>query len=64
MLILSRRTDESVVIGDDIIIQILSVRGGHIRLGIMAPRDISVHRQEVYDRIKVQEARKEEDEVE
>ena len=51
MLVLSRKLDESIVIGKDITIQVLDVRGGQIRLGITAPRDVSVHREEVYERI-------------
>jgi carbon storage regulator len=53
MLVLTRKLDESIRIGDDIIIQILSARHGQIRLGITAPRDISVHREEIYNLIHV-----------
>lgn len=52
MLVLSRFPDESIMIGDDIRIMVVEVRGGKVRLGIDAPREISVHRQEVYDCIK------------
>ncbi|MFU8798206.1 MAG: carbon storage regulator CsrA [Gammaproteobacteria bacterium] len=52
MLVLSRKPDESIIIGDNIIIQILSSRGNHIRLGITAPTDISVHREKIYKLIK------------
>ena len=51
MLVLSRRADESLFIGDDIKITILDIRGGQVRIGITAPDDIKVHRQEVYQRI-------------
>ena len=51
MLVLSRRADESLYIGDDIKITILDIRGGQVRLGFTAPDDIKVHRQEVYQRI-------------
>jgi carbon storage regulator len=51
MLVLTRKLDESIIIGDNIIIQILDSRAGQIRIGITAPRDISVHRHEVYERI-------------
>jgi carbon storage regulator len=51
VLVLSRRIGESIVIGDHITITILEVRGDHIRLGIDAPRDVSVHRSEVADAI-------------
>ena len=52
MLVLSRRADESVFIGDDIKITVLDIRGGKVRLGITAPESIKVHREEVYQRIK------------
>lgn len=52
MLILSRRTDESIVIGDEVTITILSVKGKQVRVGITAPPDVSVHREEIYERIQ------------
>ena len=52
MLVLSRQKDESIIIGDDIEITIVDVRGDKVRLGITAPREISVHRREVYDAIQ------------
>jgi carbon storage regulator len=52
MLVLSRRADESMFIGDDIKITVLDIRGGQVRLGITAPESIKVHREEVYQRIK------------
>ncbi len=52
MLILSRRTDESIVIGDEVTITILSVKGKQVRIGINAPPDVSVHREEIYQRIQ------------
>jgi len=52
MLILSRRTDESIVIGDEVTITILSVKGKQVRIGITAPPDVSVHREEIYQRIE------------
>lgn len=51
MLVLSRYCDESVCIGDDIVITIVDVRSDRVRLGIQAPSNVSVHRQEVYDAI-------------
>ncbi len=48
MLVLTRRSGESVMIGDDVVVTVLEVRGDVIRLGIGAPRDIQVHREEVY----------------
>jgi len=52
MLILSRRTDESIVIGDEVTITILSVKGKQVRIGINAPPNVSVHREEIYQRIR------------
>ena len=51
MLILTRKVNESLVVGDDIKLTVLGIKGGQIRIGISAPRDIAVHRQEVYERI-------------
>lgn len=51
MLILTRKLGESIRIGDDITLTVLSVKGNQIRLGVDAPRDVEVHRQEIYDRI-------------
>lgn len=52
MLVLSRRIGESVVIGNDVVVTVLEVRGDIIRLGIDAPRDVTVHRQEVFEAIE------------
>jgi carbon storage regulator len=52
MLILGRRTDERIVIADDIVVTVVECRKGHCRLGITAPDHITVHRQEVYDAIQ------------
>lgn len=52
MLILTRKPGESLIIGDDVIVTVLGVRGGQVRIGIDAPKSISVHRQEIYDKIK------------
>ena len=51
MLILTRRVGESVIICDDITITVLGVRGNQVRLGVNAPKDVSVHREEIYKRI-------------
>ncbi|HRX78004.1 MAG: carbon storage regulator CsrA [Planctomycetaceae bacterium] len=52
MLVLSRHRDESIMIGDDVVITIVDIRGDKVRLGIDAPQHIPVHRQEVYDAIQ------------
>ena len=52
MLVLSRQRDESIMIGDDVEITIVDVRGDKVRLGITAPQEIPVHRKEVYETIK------------
>jgi len=52
MLVLSRKKDEKIVIGDNITIMVTEIRGDKVRLGIDAPRDMSVHREEVYEAIK------------
>ena len=56
MLVLSRHRDESIMIGDDIVITIVDIRGDKVRLGIDAPQAIPVHRQEVYDAIQRENA--------
>ena len=52
MLVLSRQRDESIIIGDNVIVTIVDVRGDKVRLGIEAPREVSVHRREVYEAIQ------------
>ena len=52
MLVLSRQRDESIIIGDDIVVTIVDVRGDKVKLGIDAPQDVSVHRREVYEAIR------------
>ena len=52
MLILTRRIGETLIIGDDVNITVLGVKGNQVRLGINAPKDVSVHREEIYLRIK------------
>lgn len=52
MLILTRKVGESLLIGDDISVTVLSIRGNQVKIGINAPKDVSVHREEIYQRIK------------
>lgn len=52
MLILSRNYGQSIIIGDDITVTVIEVRGNQVRLGISAPRDITVHREEIYRKIQ------------
>lgn len=52
MLVLSRQLDESIMIGDDIVITLVDIRGDKVRLGIAAPPNISIHRQEIYETIQ------------
>lgn len=59
MLILTRKTGETITIGDNIQIQVLSVKGGQVRIGVDAPREVLVNREEVFERLTA----KDEDEV-
>jgi carbon storage regulator len=59
MLVLSRQRDESIMIGDDVEITIVDVRGDKVRLGITAPKQIPVHRREIYDAIQREKQEKE-----
>jgi carbon storage regulator len=55
MLILTRRVGETVVIGNDVDVTVLGVKGNQVRLGVKAPREVSVHREEIYKRIKAEQ---------
>ena len=59
MLILTRRLSESLMIGDEITITVLGVKGNQVRLGVDAPKDVAVHREEIYERIRAEDAPKE-----
>lgn len=58
MLILTRRVGETIVIGDEVIITVLGIKGNQVRIGINAPKDVSVHREEIYQRIQKEKEEK------
>ncbi len=54
MLILTRRVGESLIIGDDVIVNVLGVKGNQVRIGVEAPKNVPVHREEIYQRIQAE----------
>jgi carbon storage regulator len=54
MLILTRRVGETLVVGDDVTVTVLGVRGNQVRLGVNAPKEVAVHREEIYQRIQME----------
>ena len=52
MLILTRRAGESLMIGDEVTVTVLGIRGNQVRIGVNAPKDVPVHRKEIYDKIQ------------
>ena len=55
MLILTRRVGETVMIGNEVTVTVLGVKGNQVRIGVNAPKDVAVHREEIYERIKREE---------
>jgi carbon storage regulator len=55
MLILTRRVGETVMIGNEVTVTVLGVKGNQVRIGVSAPKDVAVHREEIYERIKREE---------
>lgn len=59
MLILTRRVGESLMIGDNVNVTVLGIRGNQVRVGVDAPKDVAVHREEIYDRIQQEQPKTE-----
>jgi len=56
MLILTRRVNEKLMVGDDVTVTVLSINGNQVRIGVNAPRHVPVHREEIYEKVKRQES--------
>ena len=54
MLVLTRRTGESLMVGDEVAVTVLGVKGNQVRIGITAPKEVAVHREEIYERIQAE----------
>ena len=61
MLILTRRVGETLMIGDDVAVTVLGVKGNQVRIGVKAPKDVTVHREEIYERIREEDESAERD---
>lgn len=61
MLILTRRIGEKMMVGDDVTVTVLGVKGNQVRLGVNAPKDVAVHREEIYQRIQREKSGKDAD---
>ena len=59
MLILTRRVGETLMVGDDVTVTVLGVKGNQVRIGVNAPKHVAVHREEIYERIKDEQIHKE-----
>jgi len=55
MLVLTRKAGESIVVGGDVVVTVLEIKGGQVRLGVDAPRDVSIHRSEVHEQVLADE---------